>query len=115
MLRRPCEEGTTPVTAAGRVRAGEGLRQDPWERQASLGGGHEFTGTIRASRKPFGSRQDGNGWGLRTESGAKDGSGSPAGQRGGEVGVGGVAGAAALGSWMVSGSVTVASHRPGAS
>ena len=61
-LRRPCEEGTTPVMAAGRVRAGQGLRQEPWERQASLGGGHEFTGTILAV--PLGSRQDGDGRGA---------------------------------------------------
>ena len=51
-----------PVMAAGRVRAGQGLRQEPWERRASLGGGHEFMGTILAV--PLGSRQDGDGRGA---------------------------------------------------
>lgn len=61
----------------------------------------------------------GTGQGLEAESASKDGSGSPAGQRGGEGGEAGVgrAGAAAweggrraTGSWMVSGRVTA--HLP---
>ena len=108
-LRGPCEEGTTPVTAAGRGRS-PGSAGVPGGR-SGIHGNHPSA---------FGSRQDGDGRGLRAESGAKDGSGSPAGQRGGAVGAGGVAGLqprqwalSAPGSWTVGGSVTVTSHRPG--